>query len=68
MLNDHVARNSNRNGKFADLLNDDDFYDDENTALNAGSQQEFVRQQKKEIGELKEKLEKEKQQYQQDKS
>jgi len=37
MLNDHVARNSNRNGKFADLLNDDDFYDDENTALNAGS-------------------------------
>jgi len=38
MLNDHVVRNSNRNGKFADLLNDDDFYDDENTALNAGSQ------------------------------
>jgi len=38
MLNEHVARNNNRSGKIADLLNDDDFGDDENIASNVGSQ------------------------------
>lgn len=68
MLNEHVARNGNRKDKISDLLNDDDLGDDENIASNVGSQQDFIRHQKKEIGELKDKLEKEKQQYQSDKS
>ena len=68
MLNEHVARNNNRSGKIAEMLNDDDFGDDENVASNVGSQQDFIRQQKKEISELKDRLEKEKQQYQTDKS
>ena len=63
MLNEHVARNGNRKDKISDLLNDDDLGDDENIASNVGSQQDFIRHQKKEIGELKDKLEKEKQQY-----
>ena len=62
-MNEHVARNGNRKDKISDLLNDDDLGDDENIASNVGSQQDFIRHQKKEIGELKDKLEKEKQQY-----
>jgi len=38
MLNEHVARNNNRSGKIAEMLNDDDFGDDENIASNVGSQ------------------------------
>jgi len=38
MLNEHIARNNNRSGKIAEMLNDDDFGDDENVASNVGSQ------------------------------
>ena len=66
MLNDYGVRNANRKDKFTELLNDDDLAD-ENIASNYGSQQDFIRQQKKEIVELKDRLEKEKHQYQSDK-
>ena len=66
MLNDYGVRNANRKDKFTELLNDDDLAD-ENIASNSGSQQDFIRQQKKEIVELKDRLEKEKHQYQSDK-
>ena len=66
MLNDYGVRNGNRKDKFTELLNDDDLAD-ENIASNYGSQQDFIRQQKKEIVELKDRLEKEKHQYQSDK-
>ena len=66
MLNDYGVRNTNRKDKFTELLNDDELAD-ENIASNYGSQQDFIRQQKKEIVELKDKLEKEKHQYQSDK-
>lgn len=66
MLNDYGVRNANRKDKFTELLNDDDLAD-ENIASNYGSEQDFIRQQKKEIVELKDRLEKEKHQYQSDK-
>jgi hypothetical protein len=66
MLNDYGVRNANRKDKFTELLNDDELAD-ENIASNYGSQQDFIRQQKKEIVELKDRLEKEKHQYQSDK-
>ena len=58
-----AVADTNYMNRISDLLNDDDLGDDENIASNVGSQQDFIRHQKKEIGELKDKLEKEKQQY-----
>ena len=66
MLNDYGVRNANRKDRLTELLNDDDLAD-ENIASNGGSQQDFIRQQKKEIVEMKDRLEKEKHQYQSDK-
>jgi hypothetical protein len=59
MLNDYGLRNANRKEKISELLNDDDLADE--NISNNNSQQDFIKQYKKEILEIREKLEKEKQ-------
>ncbi len=66
MLNDYGLKNANRKEKLSELLNDDDLADE--NISNNNSQQDFIKQQKKEILEIRDKLEKEKQQYQADKA